>query len=164
MNLKEKLLNEVLGFYKLDNMIGDEEERESSDNFMDEFPEEEFGDDDFSDDNPFEEDEFEEDDIFPEDEFPEEESEEDEDPNKAGLIRSVRGAYLVYKRVTETNNYEELWVYNSKDVHYQTKIRNSILAGTDVDPSTLMSPNGEQRANIWGKGNIQYLHITGLPN
>jgi hypothetical protein len=82
----------------------------------------------------------------------------------SGLIRTIKGAYMVYKRMTPENNYEELWIYNMKDVRYQTKIRNSILAGTDVDPVTLISPDGEQRADIYSKGNIQFVHIDGLPN
>jgi hypothetical protein len=89
----------------------------------------------------------------------------DGDPNEnTGLIRTVKGAYMVYKRMTPENNYEELWIYNIKDVKYQTKIRNSILAGTDVDPVTLISPDGEQRADIYTKGNVQFVHIDGLPN
>lgn len=166
---KDKLLSEAINFFKIDSLLDD-----TSDDFDSEFDVDEFdsdqpeeyddyadSDDEFGDEEP--DNEFEDsDEEFDEDSFGDEEPEKN--PNKEGLIRSVKGAYLVYKRVTENNNYEELWVFNLGNVKYQTRIRNAILAGTDVDPVDLRSPDNEQRAAIWSKGNVQFLHIDGLPN
>lgn len=86
-----------------------------------------------------------------------------EDPNYQGMIRTVRGAYLVYKRKETNGTYEEVWMYNvGKDLKKETSIRQAILAGTDVDPNTHMSDNGEQKARTWTIGNVQYLTISGL--
>lgn len=91
---------------------------------------------------------------------------EEEDPDFQGVIRTVTGACLVYKRKTEENNYEELWVYNvgGRDIKPEMKIRNSILAGTDVDPKTQKSEDGQQTADTISVGNVQFLHIKGLVN
>lgn len=91
--------------------------------------------------------------------------EAEEDPNFAGTIRTVVGAALVYKRKEKSNTYEELWIYNSdNNLKKMTEIRDSILAGTDIDPHTERSEDGEQRCDTTTIGNVQYLHITGLPN
>lgn len=90
--------------------------------------------------------------------------EEEEDPDFQGDIRTVRGANLVFKRKTEDGNFEELWIYNvGKDIKHETKVRRAILAGTDINPSTQESEDGEQRATTTTTGNVQFLHITGLP-
>lgn len=89
---------------------------------------------------------------------------EEEDSDFQGDIRTVRGANLVYKRKAEDGNFEELWIYNvGKDIKHETKIRHAILAGTDIDPSAQESEDGEQRADTTTAGNVQFLHITGLP-
>lgn len=96
----------------------------------------------------------------------EEQQEEDKDPDFQGIIRTVPGACLVYKRKDQQNNYEELWVYNvgGRDIRPETKVRNSILAGTDIDPKTQKSEDGQQNCETITVGNVQFLHITGLLN
>lgn len=94
-----------------------------------------------------------------------EESEENEDPNKQGLLRKVPGAHLVYKRQIETGQYEEMWSYKvEKNIKDETKLKNAILAGTDIDPRRGISEDGQQSYEIWTAGNAQILVITGLPN
>lgn len=91
--------------------------------------------------------------------------EKEEDPDFAGTIRTVVGAALVYKRKEKSNTYEELWIYNAdNNLQKITEIRNSILAGTDIDPHTERSEDGEQTCDTTTVGNVQYLHIKGLPN
>ena len=91
---------------------------------------------------------------------------EPEDENFQGIIRTVPGACLVYKRRDEKNTYEELWIYNAggRDIKPEMKIRSSILAGTDVDPKTQRSSDGQQTAETISVGNVQFLHIKGLIN
>lgn len=92
--------------------------------------------------------------------------EQEEDPDFQGVIRTVPGACLVYKRRDEQNNYEELWVYNvgGRDMQPEIKVRNSILAGTDIDPKTQKSQDGQQTCDTITTGNVQFLHIRGLLN
>lgn len=86
-----------------------------------------------------------------------------EQSNYQGMIRTVRGAYLVFKRKQSNDTYEEVWMYNiGKNLKEETNIRKAILAGTDVDPNTHMSNNGEQKARTWTVGNVQFLTLTGL--
>lgn len=95
----------------------------------------------------------------------------DNDPDAAnsnadfqGEIRTVRGANLVFKRKMEDGNFEELWIYNvGNDIKRETQIRRAILAGTDIDPGSQESKDGQQRANTSTTGNVQFLHIVGLP-
>lgn len=103
---------------------------------------------------------------FEEDEVSGEEPEEESDPDFQGTIRTVPGACLVYKRKENSNTFEELWIYSTseRNIRYENEIRGSILAGTDVDPNTERSPDGDQRARTTTAGNVQFLHITGLPN
>jgi hypothetical protein len=173
---KDKLISETLDFYKISSLLDyDEEDFEEGDFDFNEpepeyedYPEyEEENDDEFNlHDEPFDSEgrDF-DDEEFSEEEtaFGEEEFDQEESPNE-GLIRTVRGAYMVYKKLTSTNNYEELWIYNTGDIKKQTKTRNSILAGTDIDPVTLRSPDNDQYATITSTGNVQFLHIDGLPN
>ena len=85
-------------------------------------------------------------------------------PDFQGEIRTVRGANLVFKRKTDDGNFEELWIYNvGNDIKRETQIRRAILAGTDVDPGSQQSKDGEQRADTSTAGNVQFLHIVGLP-
>lgn len=93
------------------------------------------------------------------------EEEQEEDPDFQGVIRTVTGANLVYKRKTEEGSYEELWVYNvGKSMKTEAKIRRSILAGTDIGPQDVSSEDGEQECETTSVGNVQFLKITGLPN
>lgn len=179
--LKQKLYQEALDFYKIETMLDfDEDDFDDvedvgpidQDDLLDAAE-----DDDgmFADDFGKFEDEGEENtDLFGSeneenseegDMFADEEGESAQsNPDKEGLIRTVRGAYLVYKRATAESNFEELWLYNMGNVKTQTHVRNAILAGTDIDPITLRSPTNDQTAEVWSKGNVQYLHVNGLPN
>lgn len=170
--LKDKLIAEAFDFYKIDSMLDDVEfiprrnrAPDVSNNFDDlddEFPDEDP--DDFQDDE-FDSEEFGDDDLDDTlDDEVDASEESSSNPNKEGLLRTVRGAYLVYKRATAEGNFEELWVYNMGNVKTQTHIRNAILAGTDIDPITLRSPTNDQTAELWSKGNVQYLYVNGLPN
>lgn len=90
---------------------------------------------------------------------------EPEDPDRQGLIRTVKSAHLVYKRQAEDGSYEELWTYNiDNDVRNELKIRRDILAGTDIPPNKRQSNDGTQHYDLWTLGNVQMLHIEGLPN
>lgn len=87
------------------------------------------------------------------------------DPDKQGLLRRVDGAHLVYKRQTENGTFEELWIFEAgekMDGELQTK--QSILAGTDIDPQTGSSESGEQQYELWTAGNAQIMRVHGLPN
>lgn len=87
-----------------------------------------------------------------------------EDINFQGEIRTVRGANLVFKRKSEVGNFEELWIYNvGNDIKRETQIRRAILAGTDIEPGSQESKDSSQRAETSTSGNVQFLHITGLP-
>jgi hypothetical protein len=90
---------------------------------------------------------------------------EQEDPDFQGVIRTVTGACLVYKRKVEDGSYEELWIYNvGKNMRVEAKIRRSILAGTDIDIQGVSSEDGSQNCVTTTIGNTQFLKITGLPN
>ena len=87
------------------------------------------------------------------------------DPNKQGLIRTVRGAHLVYKRKNEEGTFDELWVFGTgEDMKNTLAVRRAILAGTDIPPRSTKSLNGNQSYTLTSMGNGQILHITGLPN
>ncbi len=89
---------------------------------------------------------------------------EEGDQDFQGNIRTVRGANLVFKRKTEDGNFEELWVYNvGNDMKRETQIRRAILSGTDIDPTSQQSNDGNQYAETSSMGNVQFLHIVGLP-
>lgn len=112
-------------------------------------------------------------DVAPEDELAPEEGElgldgedaQPEDPDFQGVIRTVTGACLVYKRKTEEGTYEELWIYNiGKNMRNEVKIRRAILAGTDIPQQDVSSQDGTQNVESTTVGNVQYLRITGLPN
>ncbi len=75
-----------------------------------------------------------------------------------------KAASLIFKRKMEDGNFEELWIYNvGNDIKRETQIRRAILAGTDVDPGSQESKDGSQRADTSTLGNVQFLHIVGLP-
>lgn len=95
-----------------------------------------------------------------------EDKENEENPDFQGTIRTVPGACLVYKRKEASNSFEELWIYSIDDrnIKYENDIRSTILAGTDIDPNTERSPEGDQSSKTTTVGNVQFLHITGLPN
>lgn len=90
---------------------------------------------------------------------------EHENPDRAGVIRTVDGAHLVYKRQTEDGSFEELWLYNTgNSVTSELEVRRDILAGTDIPPKGTKSPDGSQYYSITTLGNAQYLNVHGLPN
>ena len=92
-------------------------------------------------------------------------SEATEDPDRQGLIRKVQGAHLVYKRESEDGTYEELWIYNSGDsMKDELNVRRSILSGTDISVNKTSSDDGKQNYSMWSVGNIEMVHIKGLPN
>lgn len=86
-------------------------------------------------------------------------------PNRQGLIRTVSGAHLVYKRRNEEGTFDELWVFGTGNEMEETlKVRRNILAGTDIPPRATKSQNGAQSYTLKTLGNGQLLHIKGLPN
>lgn len=87
------------------------------------------------------------------------------DPDKQGLIRTVKGAHLVYKRQEEEGTFEELWIFNTgKKFGDEYDVRHAILAGTDIPPKKTRSDDGNQEYFLSTLGNAQLLHIKGLPN
>ena len=98
-------------------------------------------------------------------EDPEIVDEEPEDPDRAGVIRQVDDAHLIYKRQNEDSTYDELWIYNINDqLDDELVIRRAILAGTDIEPNKTRSEDGTQSYSLVTMGNAQYVHIKGLPN
>lgn len=87
-----------------------------------------------------------------------------DDPNRRGLIRTVKGSHLVYKRESEDGTFEELWVFNVADLKDEMKTRKAILAGTDIPINNTSSPDGKQEYSVWTSGNVEMLKITGLPS
>jgi hypothetical protein len=152
----------------------DEDDFQTEDDFYDQFDEDDFDNEelDFDEDDADirygedEEPEFGDDgddfyDQFDDEDFDDEDA---EDENFSGIIRTVKGAALAYKRETGDGTFEELWVYNSDgDFSTESEIKSAILAGTDIDESKLMSDNGEQKADLWTVGNVTFLKTTGLP-
>jgi len=93
------------------------------------------------------------------------EMEEPVDPDRAGIIRTVKNAHLVYKRQEEDGTYEELWIYNIHDsTNDEMDIRRDILAGTDIPAHKTKSLDGQQSYSAITMGNAQMLKVTGLPN
>ena len=87
------------------------------------------------------------------------------DPNRQGLIRTVKGAHLVYKKKNEEGTFDELWVFSTgNDMKDTLQVRRAILAGTDIPPRALKSENGQQSYTLTSLGNGQILNIKGLPN
>lgn len=87
------------------------------------------------------------------------------DPNFQGIIRTVKGAALVYKRKTPEDTYEELWIFNvGKDMKQESIIRRAILAGTDIDPSSGTSEDGSQTSSSYTVGNVQFLQLDNIDN
>lgn len=85
------------------------------------------------------------------------------DPDYQGVIRTVKGAYLVFKRQEADDSFTELWIMNvGKDMKRDFQIRRAILSGTDIDPQTQVSNDEKQQLESYSIGNIQFLKITGL--
>ena len=87
------------------------------------------------------------------------------DPDFQGVIRTVKGANLVYKRQMPDDTFAELWIMNiGRDMKKESQIKRAILAGTDVDPQSQESPDGKQHMELYSVGNVQFCEITGLSN
>lgn len=86
--------------------------------------------------------------------------------NRQGMIRTVKNSHLIYKRENDTNRYDELWQYKSKEngIYHDIDIKNDILAGTDIPLNSLTSDDGEQYYDIWNSGNVVFLKIYNLQN
>lgn len=94
-----------------------------------------------------------------------EENREPEDPDKQGLIRTIPGAHLIYKRVGNNGTYTEMWMLQVGPNHRtEDKIRSAILDGTDIDQRLGASESGEQSYEIWTCNDRQIMKISGLPN
>jgi len=88
-----------------------------------------------------------------------------DDPTKAGVIRTVKNAHLVYKKQTDDGTFSELWIYNvHRNSHDELDIRRAILAGTDIPKTKTRSVDGIQHYTITTMGNAQLLKINGLYN
>lgn len=87
-----------------------------------------------------------------------------DDPDRQGLIRTVKNAHLVYKRETEDGTFDELWIYNLTTLHDELDVKKAILAGTDIPPNKMTSPDGAQTYHMWSAGNAEMILIKGLPN
>lgn len=88
---------------------------------------------------------------------------QEHDPNRAGVIRKVDGAHLVYKREQQDGTYEEMWIFNTSNIKQTMKIRSAILSGTDVKHGQSQSDDGSQNVSTWSVGNADILVISGLP-
>lgn len=96
---------------------------------------------------------------------PEDEESSFEGGKYDGVVRSVKGAYLVSKDKAPDATYTEVWIYNvGEKFDDDANIRKSILAGTDIDPKKNFSEDGSQEANLKSIGNVQFLTISGLPD
>jgi hypothetical protein len=90
---------------------------------------------------------------------------ETQNPDKQGLIRQVPQAHLVFKREEEDGTYRELWIYKIKrEMQDDAKIRQQILAGTDIPVEKMQSEDGTQKYDLWTIGDVQMMNIVGLPN
>lgn len=140
-----------------DDEVDDEDElsKDEFDNLLnsdDEDPTDEFSDDD---EDPESDDEFS--DLDPE--------EDDGDSKFQGIIRSVKGAYLVSKRQQPDETYTEVWMYNVGEKYDDdANIRSAILSGTDIDPTKGYSEDNSQEAHMTTLGNVQYLTVSGVPS
>lgn len=86
-----------------------------------------------------------------------------DDPDRQGVIRTIDGAHLVYKRKGDTG-YDELWIYNTTDVKISVPIRRQIISGSDIPPGETQTANGEQKLVTWSVGNAELIALYGLPN
>lgn len=174
-----KFLQELVRFNRLDDeddLPEDDYVDAESEDFGDDLPpEDDFEEDqppddelDFENDEPPEEDmpgeeDYNDEDLdSPDDEGFEQEPAEPEDPNRQGMIRTVKGAHLVYKREVEDGTFEELWQYNTSTLRDEITVRKAILAGTDIPVNKSQSPDGSQSFETWAVGNAELLLVKGL--
>jgi len=84
--------------------------------------------------------------------------------NRAGVIRVVRNAHLVYKRQNDAGLYDELWIYNTSQEYGTTlAIKKDILSATDIPPRAMQSEDGSQKYSLQVLGDVTFLHVTNLP-
>lgn len=89
----------------------------------------------------------------------------EDDANFQGVIRTVKGANLVYKRQAEDNTFTELWIINiGNDMKKESQTKRAILAGTDIDAQSQESQDGKQHMELYTVGNVQFIELTGLPS
>lgn len=94
-----------------------------------------------------------------------EKKEKKEDPDRQGVIRTIKNAHLIYKRMDSDGTFSELWMYDiSKGSKDEFDIRNAILDGTDIDQKTGSSDDNKQKYTLWTNNTRQMMHITGLAN
>lgn len=92
-----------------------------------------------------------------------EESEENSD--RQGLIRTVKGAHLIYKRKEPDGTFSELWIYEiQKGLRDEFETRQAILDGTDIDQKTGQSKDEKQYYELWTSNDRQMMKIYGLVN
>jgi hypothetical protein len=93
------------------------------------------------------------------------ELQEPEDSKYEGIVRTIKGAYLVSKKKQPDETYTEVWMYNiGKKFETEANIRKSILSGTDIDPIRNASEDDSQEASITSVGNVQFMTLTGIPD
>lgn len=88
-----------------------------------------------------------------------------DEPIYDGIVRAIKGAYLVSRKEQPDETFTEVWIYNV-DNKYETEanIRKAIISGTDIDPKSNVSEDKSQEAIYTTVGNVQFLTITGLPS
>ena len=103
-------------------------------------------------------------DMDTEDDMGDEES-EPEDPDRQGVLRTVKSAHLVFKRKDEEGTYEELWIYKiGGKIKDELEIRRDILSATDIPRGETKSEDETQSYELWTPGkDVQFLLISGLP-
>lgn len=105
---------------------------------------------------------------FGDDETPQTPGEE-QDPDRQGNIRTIKGAHLVYKRKSENNLYDELWIFKQNQMdQWTTHTYDAILAGTDIPKGKENSEDGTQSVERYEVGDPQntlvFVEIKGLAN
>ena len=87
------------------------------------------------------------------------------DPDKEGVIRTIKNAHLVYKRKDVDGTYVELWAYDiNRGFKDEYDIRAAILNGTDINHKTGLSSDEQQSFDLWTCGGRQMMRIKGLEN
>lgn len=95
---------------------------------------------------------------------PEEQDYNDYDKqNKQGIIRYIKGAHLVFKRKNPDGLYDELWMFKTSNLKDDENIKQTIIAGTDIDKTVGESEDGVQTYDMWTSGDITILKILNLP-
>lgn len=100
-----------------------------------------------------------------ESDYSNEEDEDEGDPDRQGVIRTIKDAHLIYKRKDGDGTFTELWEYDiSKGTRDEFRVRTAILNGTDIDHKTSTSPDNKQQYTLWTSNTRQMMQIIGLPN